>query len=99
MVIGKGGETIRGLESEYEVQDRHRRGRHDPRVRHRRPQGRRGGRGDRRPDEEPEVGDEYHNAKVVKTTHFGAFVELKKGTDGLLHVSNVAPAASVTSRT
>src|SRR5439155_5330713 len=30
-------------------------------------------------------------AKVVKTTQFGAFVELKKGTDGLLHVSNVGP--------
>ena len=39
----------------------------------------------------PEVGDEYHNGKVVKTTQFGAFVELKKGTDGLLHVSNVGP--------
>jgi polyribonucleotide nucleotidyltransferase len=39
---------------------------------------------------EPEVGDEY-TGKVVKTTEFGAFVELKKGTDGLLHVSNVGP--------
>jgi polyribonucleotide nucleotidyltransferase len=39
---------------------------------------------------EPEVGDEY-TGKVVKTTDFGAFVELKKGTDGLLHVSNVGP--------
>ena len=39
---------------------------------------------------EPEVGDEY-TGKVVKTTQFGAFVELKKGTDGLLHVSNVGP--------
>jgi polyribonucleotide nucleotidyltransferase len=28
---------------------------------------------------------------VIKTTQFGAFVELKKGTDGLLHVSNVGP--------
>ena len=27
----------------------------------------------------------------MKTTQFGAFVELKKGTDGLLHVSNVGP--------
>ena len=27
----------------------------------------------------------------MKTTEFGAFVELKKGTDGLLHVSNVGP--------
>src|SRR5204862_5853443 len=39
---------------------------------------------------EPEVGDEY-TGKVVKTTQFGASVELKKGTDGLLHVSNVGP--------
>nr|MBA3333860.1 S1 RNA-binding domain-containing protein [Actinomycetota bacterium] len=38
----------------------------------------------------PEVGDSY-TGKVVKTTQFGAFVELKKGTDGLLHVSNVGP--------
>jgi len=38
----------------------------------------------------PEVGDTY-TGKVVKTTEFGAFVELKKGTDGLLHVSNVGP--------
>jgi polyribonucleotide nucleotidyltransferase len=36
------------------------------------------------------VGDTY-TGKVVKTTQFGAFVELKKGTDGLLHVSNVGP--------
>jgi polyribonucleotide nucleotidyltransferase len=36
------------------------------------------------------VGDTY-TGKVVKTTDFGAFVELKKGTDGLLHVSNVGP--------
>jgi polyribonucleotide nucleotidyltransferase len=27
----------------------------------------------------------------VKTTTFGAFVELTKGTDGLLHISNVKP--------
>jgi polyribonucleotide nucleotidyltransferase len=39
---------------------------------------------------EPEVGDTY-TGKVVKTTDFGAFVELKRGTDGLLHVSNVGP--------
>ncbi len=38
----------------------------------------------------PEVGDTY-TGRVVKTTEFGAFVELKKGTDGLLHVSNVGP--------
>ena len=39
---------------------------------------------------EVEVGDEY-TGKVVKTTTFGAFVELSKGTDGLLHISNIAP--------
>src|SRR5262249_57034478 len=39
---------------------------------------------------DPEVGDEF-TGKVVKTTDFGAFIELKKGTDGLLHVSNVGP--------
>jgi polyribonucleotide nucleotidyltransferase len=27
----------------------------------------------------------------VKTTTFGAFVELAKGTDGLIHISNIAP--------
>jgi polyribonucleotide nucleotidyltransferase len=31
----------------------------------------------------------------VKTTTFGAFVELTKGTDGLLHISNVKPGERV----
>ena len=39
---------------------------------------------------EVEIGDEFAG-KVVKTTTFGAFVELAKGTDGLLHISNIAP--------
>ena len=39
---------------------------------------------------EAEVGDRF-TGKVVKTTTFGAFVELAKGTDGLLHISNVKP--------
>jgi polyribonucleotide nucleotidyltransferase len=34
---------------------------------------------------------------VVKTTTFGAFVELAKGTDGLLHISNVAPGRRIDS--
>jgi polyribonucleotide nucleotidyltransferase len=34
---------------------------------------------------------------VVKTTAFGAFVELTKGTDGLLHISNVRPGERVAS--
>ncbi|HEU4769406.1 MAG TPA: polyribonucleotide nucleotidyltransferase, partial [Pyrinomonadaceae bacterium] len=37
-----------------------------------------------------EVGDTF-TGKVVKTTTFGAFVELSKGTDGLLHISNLVP--------
>ncbi len=43
---------------------------------------------------EAEVGDRY-KGKVVKTTTFGAFVELAKGTDGLLHISNVKPGERV----
>ena len=43
---------------------------------------------------EVEVGDEF-TGKVVKTTTFGAFVELAKGTDGLLHISNVSPGQRV----
>jgi polyribonucleotide nucleotidyltransferase len=43
---------------------------------------------------EVEVGDEYLG-KVVKTTTFGAFIELAKGTDGLLHISNVSPGERV----
>jgi polyribonucleotide nucleotidyltransferase len=45
---------------------------------------------------EVEVGDEYVG-KVVKTTTFGAFIELVKGTDGLLHISNVSPGQRVDS--
>ena len=43
---------------------------------------------------EAEVGDQF-KGKVVKTTTFGAFVELVKGTDGLLHISNVKPGERV----
>ena len=43
---------------------------------------------------EVEVGDSFQG-KVVKTTTFGAFVELAKGTDGLLHISNVSPGQRV----
>jgi polyribonucleotide nucleotidyltransferase len=37
-----------------------------------------------------ELGEVY-TGKVVKTSTFGAFVELSKGTDGLLHISNLVP--------
>jgi len=33
----------------------------------------------------------YYNGKVVRIAEFGAFVELIPGTDGLLHVSEIAP--------
>ncbi len=37
-----------------------------------------------------EAGDIY-TGKVVKTTNFGAFVELTPGRDGLVHISRLAP--------
>jgi len=90
LIIGKGGETIRGLEGDYEVQidieedgtlliyatDGEKAEAAISAI--------------RALTKVPEVGDTY-TGKVVKTTEFGAFVELKKGTDGLLHVSNVGP--------
>ena len=93
-VIGKGGETIRGLSEEFEaqidVED-------DGTIRVYAANG-----------ElveaciaqisamtrEAEVGDTF-KGKVVKTTTFGAFVELVKGTDGLLHISAVKPGERV----
>jgi polyribonucleotide nucleotidyltransferase len=90
LVIGKGGETIRALEADYDVQiDIEEDGTiliyaTDG------PKAEAGIAAIQALTKEPEVGDEY-TGKVVKTTDFGAFVELKKGTDGLLHVSNVGP--------
>ena len=90
MVIGKGGETIRALSEEFEAQiDVDDEGLVLVYAQT-------GEQGDalveriRQMTKEVEVGDEYRG-KVVKTTTFGAFVELSKGTDGLLHISNVAP--------
>ena len=98
MVIGKGGKTIRALEADYEVQIDIE---EDGTILIYATEGDEGGGGDLRDHaltKGPEVGDTY-TGKVVKTTQFGAFVELKKGTDGQLHVSNVARAGSGTSRT
>jgi polyribonucleotide nucleotidyltransferase len=90
LLIGKGGETIRALQDEYESQiDVNDEGQVLVYSRN-------GELGDalaeriRSMTKEVEVGDEY-SGKVVKTTTFGAFVELAKGTDGLLHISNIAP--------
>jgi polyribonucleotide nucleotidyltransferase len=90
MVIGKGGETIRGLEAEYDVQIDIE---EDGTILVYATEGVKGEAAASAINaltKEPEVGDTY-TGKVVKTTQFGAFVELKKGTDGLLHVSNVGP--------
>src|SRR4051795_4988163 len=93
-VIGKGGETIRGLSEEFDAQididD-------DGTIR---VYSQTGEQGDALVDrirsmtKEVEVGDEF-DGKVVKTTTFGAFVELAKGTDGLLHISNIKPGERV----
>jgi polyribonucleotide nucleotidyltransferase len=93
-VIGKGGETIRALSDEFDAQididD-------DGTVRI---YAQTGEQGDALVDrirsmtKEVEVGDEF-TGKVVKTTTFGAFVELAKGTDGLLHISNISPGQRV----
>jgi polyribonucleotide nucleotidyltransferase len=90
MVIGKGGETIRALEADHDVQIDIE---EDGTILIYATEGRNAEAAIEAiasMTKEPEVGDTY-TGKVVKTTQFGAFVELKKGTDGLLHVSNVGP--------
>ena len=90
MVIGKGGETIRSLEADFEVQIDIE---EDGTILVYATEGTKGDAAIAAiaaMTKEPEVGDTY-TGRVVKTTDFGAFVELKKGTDGLLHVSNVGP--------
>jgi polyribonucleotide nucleotidyltransferase len=90
MVIGKGGETIRALEGDHEVQIDIE---EDGTILIYATEGTNATNAIAEIEamtKEPEPGDTY-TGKVVKTTDFGAFVELKKGTDGLLHVSNVGP--------
>ena len=90
MIIGKGGETIRGLEGDYDVQIDIE---EDGTILIYATEGTKAAAAIEAIEsltKTPEVGDTY-TGKVVKTTDFGAFVELKKGTDGLLHVSNVGP--------
>lgn len=94
LLIGKGGETIRGLQDEFEAQiDVNDEGQVNIYAQ----------RGDLAESlkerilgftKEVELGDEF-TGKVVKTTTFGAFVELAKGTDGLIHISNVSPGQRV----
>ncbi len=89
-VIGKGGETIRALSEEYEAQiDVDDEGMVLVYAVN-------GEKGDacveaiRQMTKDVELGETF-TGKVVKTTTFGAFVELTKGTDGLLHISNLVP--------
>ncbi|MCW3045868.1 MAG: polyribonucleotide nucleotidyltransferase [Solirubrobacterales bacterium] len=94
LLIGKGGETIRGLSDEFDSQiDVNDEGQ----VLVYSANGELGealAERIRTMTKEVEVGDQYQG-KVVKTTTFGAFVELAKGTDGLLHISNVSPGQRV----
>ncbi len=94
LLIGKGGETIRSLQEEFEAQiDVDDTG--QVRV-----YAATGAQGDglvariSSMTKEVEIGDSF-TGKVVKTMPFGAFVELAKGTDGLLHISNVSPGQRV----
>ncbi len=94
LLIGKGGETIRSLQEEFEAQiDVDDTG--QVRV-----YAATGAQGDglvdriRSMTKEVEIGDTFQG-KVVKTMPFGAFIELAKGTDGLLHISNVSPGNRV----
>ncbi|WP_372789199.1 polyribonucleotide nucleotidyltransferase [Paraconexibacter sp.] len=95
LLIGKGGETIRGLCDEFDsqitVED-------DGTVLIYSANGELAASlvdRIRSMTKEVEIGDEFVTAKVVKTTTFGAFIELAKGTDGLLHISNVSPGQRV----
>ncbi len=88
-LIGKGGETIRGLVEEFDcsidVEE-------DGTVFITSPGGASAEGVIKRITEltkDIEVGDVIVG-KVVKTTDFGAFVELKRGVDGLVHISNLA---------
>jgi polyribonucleotide nucleotidyltransferase len=90
LVIGKGGETIRALEGDHDVQIDIEEDGTILIYATEGPKAEGAIAAIQALTKEPEVGDEY-TGKVVKTTDFGAFVELKKGTDGLLHVSNVGP--------
>ena len=97
LIIGKGGETIRGLEEEFDckidIEE-------DGFVRIYASSAAMG-EGCRQRIEEMtrpiSVGTVYRDRKVVKTAEFGAFVELRKGTDGLLHASRISPGVRVDS--
>jgi polyribonucleotide nucleotidyltransferase len=88
LIIGKGGETIKGMCEEFsvsiDIED-------DGTVYIAAPDMESGEAVTARIHQmtkEIEVGDVF-TGRVVKTTTFGAFVELKKGVDGLIHISKL----------
>ncbi|MFH1833650.1 MAG: polyribonucleotide nucleotidyltransferase [bacterium] len=88
-IIGKGGETIRGMEAEFEctidVSE-------DGLIKVFATDGKLGDGCIERISlltRETEVGD-IVEGRVASTTSFGAFVTLKPGTDGLIHISRLA---------
>jgi polyribonucleotide nucleotidyltransferase len=88
MIIGKGGETIKGLCEEFGVQIDNE---DDGTIYIAAPDMEAGEAVTERitsMTKDIEVGD-IITGKVVKTTDFGAFVELKKGVDGLIHISKL----------
>jgi polyribonucleotide nucleotidyltransferase len=90
MVIGKGGETIRSLEADYEVQIDIE---EDGTIRIYGTNGELAEQARQAIEsmtKDIEVGEEF-TGEVVKIADFGAFVNLKKGVDGLLHVSRILP--------
>jgi polyribonucleotide nucleotidyltransferase len=88
-IIGQGGKTIRAIQDEFDVkidiED-------DGTVYIAATQGAAAEKTLERIEaltREPEVGEIY-TGKVVRTTDFGAFVELTPGTDGMVHISQLA---------
>ena len=89
-IIGPGGKMIRAIQEEtgcgVDVED-------DGKVTIASPDGgaaRRAIEMIERLTEEPEIGKTY-NGTVRRIESFGAFVEILPGTDGLLHISEIAP--------
>ncbi len=96
LLIGKGGETIRGLQEEYSVQiDVEEDG--SVRIYGVGPEAVAAKDQIEQMMRPVQVGDQFVERKIVKTADFGAFVELRKGTDGLLHVSRIAPGTRISS--
>lgn len=89
-IIGKGGSTIRSLEEDYEVsidiQE-------DGTIYVAGISGQKSDEALRQIElltKEAEVGLVY-SGKVVRTTDFGAFIEILPGVDGMVHISQISP--------